>query len=49
MWRFLTPELSKYFTIVLFDFVGSGASDISQYSSKRYSQLEGYAEDIITQ
>jgi sigma-B regulation protein RsbQ len=47
MWRFLTPELAKHFTIVLFDFVGSGASDISQYSSKRYTRLEGYAEDII--
>jgi sigma-B regulation protein RsbQ len=47
MWRFLTPELMKHFTIVLFDYVGSGASDISQYSKKRYGQLEGYAEDII--
>ncbi|WP_434940370.1 alpha/beta fold hydrolase [Shewanella sp. HL-SH8] len=47
MWRFLIPELAKHFKIVLFDYVGSGASDISQYSKKRYSQLEGYAEDII--
>ncbi|AZG74373.1 alpha/beta fold hydrolase [Shewanella livingstonensis] len=47
MWRFLTPELAKQFTIVLFDYVGSGASDISQYSKRRYGQLEGYAEDII--
>ena len=47
MWRFLTPSLISQFTIVLFDYVGSGASDISQYNKKRYSQLEGYAEDII--
>ena len=47
MWRFLTPKLAKYFTIVLFDYVGSGASDISQYDKKRYSRLEGYADDII--
>ena len=47
MWRFLTPGLAKHFTIVLFDYVGSGASDISQYDKKRYSQLEGYADDII--
>jgi len=47
MWRFLTPELMEHFTVVLFDYVGSGASDISQYDKKRYSQLEGYAEDII--
>lgn len=47
MWRFLTPELAKHFTLVLFDYVGSGASDISQYDKKRYSQLEGYADDVI--
>jgi sigma-B regulation protein RsbQ len=47
MWRFLTPELVKHFTVVLFDYVGSGASDISQYDKKRYSRLEGYADDII--
>tara|TARA_R110001599_G_scaffold67077_4_gene189653 strand:- start:11855 stop:12661 length:807 start_codon:yes stop_codon:yes gene_type:complete len=47
MWRFLTPALIEHFTIVLFDYVGSGASDISQYDKQRYSRLEGYAEDII--
>lgn len=47
MWRFLTPELAKHFTIVQFDYVGSGASDISHYDKKRYSQLEGYADDIL--
>ncbi|MEW6990547.1 alpha/beta fold hydrolase [Colwelliaceae bacterium 6441] len=47
MWRFLTPELTKHFTVILFDYVGSGASDISQYDTSRYSRLEGYAEDII--
>lgn len=47
MWRFLTPGLTNDFTVVLFDYVGSGASDISQYDKKRYSQLEGYAEDVI--
>lgn len=47
MWRFLTPKLAKHFTIVLFDYVGSGESDISQYDKKRYSKLEGYADDII--
>jgi sigma-B regulation protein RsbQ len=47
MWRFITPELAKHFTLILFDYVGSGASDISQYNLKRYGKLEGYAEDII--
>lgn len=47
MWRFLTPMLEEHFTLVLFDYVGSGGSDISQYQKKRYSKLEGYAQDII--
>tara|TARA_R110001583_G_scaffold69129_2_gene196167 strand:+ start:6457 stop:7266 length:810 start_codon:yes stop_codon:yes gene_type:complete len=46
MWRFMTPELEKVFRIVLFDYVGSGHSDISEYSKKRYSSLEGYAQDV---
>jgi sigma-B regulation protein RsbQ len=47
MWRFLTPELSKHYKVVLFDFVGSGKSDITKYDLTKYSQLEGYAQDII--
>ena len=47
MWRFITPELAKHFTLILFDYVGSGVSDVSEYSQKRYGKLEGYAEDII--
>lgn len=47
MWRFITPELSKRFRIVLFDYVGSGESDISQYKIDRYKKLEGYADDIL--
>ena len=35
MWRFLTPYLEKQFKIVLFDYVGSGNSDISQYNKQR--------------
>ena len=47
MWRFLTPYLEKQFKIVLFDYVGSGNSDISQYNKQRYKKLEGYALDVI--
>lgn len=47
MWRFITPVLEKKFKIVLFDYVGSGSSDLSQYDKERYSGLEGYAKDII--
>jgi sigma-B regulation protein RsbQ len=47
MWRFLTPELSSQYKIVLFDYVGSGGSNLAAYSRQKYSDLEGYAQDII--
>lgn len=47
MWRFVTSNLSKYFRIIQFDYVGSGNSDVSAFDVEKYSSLEGYAEDII--
>ncbi len=47
MWRFVTGTLSRHFRIVLFDYVGSGKSDISAFDVEKYSSLEGYADDII--
>ncbi|GAB3823753.1 alpha/beta fold hydrolase [Pontibacter rugosus] len=35
------------FKLILFDFVGSGQSDLSAYDSKRYSSLDGYATDVL--
>lgn len=46
MWRFLLPLLSSEFRIVLFDYVGSGASDMQAYNKQRYATLDGYALDI---
>jgi sigma-B regulation protein RsbQ len=47
MWRFVLPELSRRFRVVLFDYVGSGNSDQSQFSSEKYASLDGYASDVI--
>jgi sigma-B regulation protein RsbQ len=47
MWRFVAPAFQEKYTIVLFDHVGAGNSDLSAYSFTKYDQLEGYAEDII--
>jgi len=47
MWRFITPAFEKNYKIILFDFVGCGKSDISAYSSKRYSDLNGYVQDVL--
>lgn len=47
MWRFVTPSFEEDYRVILFDHVGAGNSDLSAYSSEKYSQLEGYAADIV--
>lgn len=47
MWRFVVPAFERDYCIVLFDYVGSGKSDISAYNPQRYSELSGYAQDIL--
>ncbi|HYY59197.1 MAG TPA: alpha/beta hydrolase [Pyrinomonadaceae bacterium] len=47
MWRFLTPAFENDYRIVLFDYVGSGKSDLRAYSAERYGSLNGYAQDVL--
>lgn len=47
MWRFITPAFEADYRIVLFDYVGSGGSDLAAYDADRYGRLEGYADDIL--
>ncbi|MFD3481062.1 alpha/beta fold hydrolase [Streptomyces sp. NPDC058695] len=47
MWRLVVPILERDFTVVLFDHVGAGRSDLSSWSKERYSTLGGYAEDVL--
>lgn len=47
MWRFITPAFEEKYKIVLFDHVGSGKSDWSSYNKNKYSDLKGYATDIV--
>lgn len=47
MWRYMLPELEKHYEIILFDYVGSGNSLLTDYSKEKYSTLEGYAQDIV--
>ena len=47
MWRFITPHFEDDYRIVLFDYVGSGQSDLSAYDAERYGSLEGYARDVL--
>ena len=46
-WRRITDAFSGDHTIVLFDYIGAGRSDLSAYDEKKYSTLEGYASDIL--
>jgi sigma-B regulation protein RsbQ len=47
MWRFVTPAFADDYKLVLFDYVGSGKSDLSQYDPERYGSLAGYGNDVL--
>ncbi len=47
MWRLILPELVRHHRVVLFDYVGSGGSDLSAWDERRYSALDGYARDVV--
>jgi sigma-B regulation protein RsbQ len=47
MWRFVTPALEDDYKIILFDYVGSGQSDLNAYNPKRYGALDGYVQDVL--
>jgi sigma-B regulation protein RsbQ len=47
MWRLVTPAFEDDYRIILFDYVGSGHSDLAAYDATRYSTLDGYAQDVL--
>ncbi len=47
MWRFITPAFEDDYRIVLFDYVGSGRSDLRAYDPERYGSLDGYVADLL--
>ena len=47
MWRHVAPAFADDHRIVLFDYVGSGRSDLTAYDAERYSTLDGYAQDVL--
>lgn len=46
-WKYVTDAFLEDYRVVLFDYVGSGNSDVTQYDYHKYSTLEGYACDVI--
>ena len=47
MWRFIVPAFVNEYRLVLFDHVGAGRSDVTQYSPEKYATLQGYADDVL--
>lgn len=47
MWRFITPAFENDYRIILFDYVGSGRSDLEAYRPERYASLDGYVQDVL--
>ncbi|MFG2682090.1 alpha/beta fold hydrolase [Streptomyces sp. NPDC048392] len=47
MWRLTVPALADDYRVVLFDYVGSGRSDLSAFTEDRYASLDGYAQDVV--
>jgi len=47
MWRYFVPAFENDYRIVLFDHVGAGRSDLSQYNREKYGTLQGYADDVL--
>lgn len=46
-WRCVAEEFAETYRVVLFDYVGSGNSDLSAYDERRYDSFDGYADDLI--
>lgn len=47
IWHKVVPLLGRQYRLVLFDYVGTGESDFTQYSNQRYADLGGYAQDLL--
>jgi sigma-B regulation protein RsbQ len=47
MWRFVHHAFEDTHRVVLFDYVGAGASDGRAYDRVRYGSLNGYVQDLL--
>ncbi|THJ02385.1 alpha/beta hydrolase [Nocardioides sp.] len=47
MWCEVAPRFTDRYRTVLFDYIGSGGSDMASYDFERYASLDGYADDIV--
>lgn len=47
MWRYIAPSFENDYRVVLFDYVGSGRSQLDHYDAVKYNELQGYAQDVL--
>jgi sigma-B regulation protein RsbQ len=47
IWHYLTTALAVRHQVILFDYVGSGQSDLTAYDPQKYSTLAAYAQDVV--
>jgi sigma-B regulation protein RsbQ len=47
VWKFVAKAFEDDYQVILFDYVGSGNSDLRAYDLNRYSTLDGYAQDVL--
>jgi sigma-B regulation protein RsbQ len=47
IWRYLTTPLANRHRVVLFDYVGTGESDLGAYDQQEYDSLGRHAQDVV--
>lgn len=47
MWNLITPAFAGSHQQILFDYVGSGQSELAAFDKRRYASLDGYAQDVL--
>ncbi|MCM3587534.1 alpha/beta hydrolase [Mesobacillus maritimus] len=47
VWEVVAKAFANDYKLVLFDYVGTGQSDVKAYDIKKYSTLNGYAQDVL--
>jgi sigma-B regulation protein RsbQ len=47
VWHTLVTALAQDHQVILFDYVGTGASDLAAYDADKYAHLAGYAQDVL--
>ncbi|MEB1805851.1 MAG: alpha/beta hydrolase [Bacillaceae bacterium] len=47
MWRYVYPAFETDYQVILFDYIGTGQSDIQAYDPNKYNNLSAYAYDFV--